>query len=327
MTLPAPHTATAPAGLQAFLHGLIDYAGLFPPAVLPLDQALTNYTLYRTQPTAWMLGRFIMPVGQLTQLTAGQLASGPAFDFSVLGRGADTAAEWLTQLQTDQQALTHFLHQHPGRATASAFEVRLPLDMLRSGEVDHLADLLAQALTILGEIQPFFEVPFVFGWETMVQTAVLALQQTGRGGLKLRCGGVKAEQFPSVTQLATAILSGRDAGVMLKFTAGLHHPLRHFYPELEVMRHGFVNVLGGALLAYGRGLNQATLEAILSETNPQVFRLDNQGLAWREQTLTLNQLSHLRQTAVLSYGSCSFDEPREDLQTLGWLNYDSQETR
>lgn len=320
MTLPTPQAVTTPAGLQAFLHGLINYAGLFPPAVLPLDQALTNYTHYRTQPTAWMLGRFIIPVGQLTQLTAEQLAPGPAFNFSVLGRGADTAGEWLTQLQADQQAISHFLHQHPGRATAAVFEVRLPLDLLRSGEVDHLAELLTQAQAVLGETQPFYEVPFVFGWETMVQTAVLALQKTGRGGLKLRCGGVKAEQFPSVTQLATAILSGREANVPLKCTAGLHHPLRHFYPELEVMRHGFVNVLGGALLAYGRpAVNQATLEAILTETNPHVFRLDNQGLAWREQTLTLNQLSHLRQTAVLSYGSCSFDEPREDLHTLGWL--------
>jgi hypothetical protein len=43
---------------------LIDYAGVFPPAALPLEQALANYERYRASPEAWMLGRFVLPVGQ-----------------------------------------------------------------------------------------------------------------------------------------------------------------------------------------------------------------------------------------------------------------------
>jgi hypothetical protein len=30
------------AGLRALLTGIVDYAGLFPPAKLPLDQAIRN---------------------------------------------------------------------------------------------------------------------------------------------------------------------------------------------------------------------------------------------------------------------------------------------
>jgi len=40
---------------------LIDYAGLFPPAALPMDQAVANYLRYRDGEHAWMLGKFIVP--------------------------------------------------------------------------------------------------------------------------------------------------------------------------------------------------------------------------------------------------------------------------
>ena len=54
--------------LRALLHGIIDYAGLFPPANLPLDQAVRNYARYCTEPDSWMLGRFVCPVTELAEL-------------------------------------------------------------------------------------------------------------------------------------------------------------------------------------------------------------------------------------------------------------------
>src|SRR6059036_759013 len=56
--------------VRAFLAGVIDYAGLFPPAQLPLDQAIRNYARYRREPESWMLGRFVCPVARLSELEA-----------------------------------------------------------------------------------------------------------------------------------------------------------------------------------------------------------------------------------------------------------------
>ena len=42
--------------LRALLSGIIDYAGLFPPAKLPLDQAIRNYARYRTEPDSYEQG-------------------------------------------------------------------------------------------------------------------------------------------------------------------------------------------------------------------------------------------------------------------------------
>ena len=57
----------APA-LCALLERLVDYAGLFPPASLPLDRALANYHHYSMCKYSWILGRFVIPETQLSRV-------------------------------------------------------------------------------------------------------------------------------------------------------------------------------------------------------------------------------------------------------------------
>jgi hypothetical protein len=54
--------------LRALLENLIDYAGLFPPASLPLDRALANYRCYSSGDNNWMLGRFVVTSAQVPDL-------------------------------------------------------------------------------------------------------------------------------------------------------------------------------------------------------------------------------------------------------------------
>ena len=39
--------------LRAFMKGLIDYAGLFPPAKLPLDEAIDDYIIHLKGENSW----------------------------------------------------------------------------------------------------------------------------------------------------------------------------------------------------------------------------------------------------------------------------------
>jgi hypothetical protein len=64
--------------LRTLLAGLIDYAGLFPPADLDMPDAARNYAAYRAGPHAWALGRFIVPAVRLGEVD-------PAWRCSVLG--------------------------------------------------------------------------------------------------------------------------------------------------------------------------------------------------------------------------------------------------
>jgi len=48
---------------RALLTGLFDHAAMFPPASLPLDEALAEDDRARASEHAWLLGRFVVPDG------------------------------------------------------------------------------------------------------------------------------------------------------------------------------------------------------------------------------------------------------------------------
>jgi hypothetical protein len=56
------------ASLAALLRNLIDYAGLYPPAALPLPRVVENYETYRRGPYSWMLNRLVLPLEKLAEV-------------------------------------------------------------------------------------------------------------------------------------------------------------------------------------------------------------------------------------------------------------------
>jgi hypothetical protein len=109
----------------------------------------------------------------------------------------------------------------------------------------------------------------------------------------------------------------------MKATAGLHHPMRGMdhtgQGEAAVPMHGFLNVFGAGVLAHANGLRAADLLPILESRDPSTFSFDDDGFAWRDLRATTEQVEEARGEAVVSYGSCSFAEPIEDLEALGFL--------
>ena len=56
-----------PASLRALLADLIDYAGLYPPAALPLPIVLERYRGFRASPDHWILKRLVLPAAALAE--------------------------------------------------------------------------------------------------------------------------------------------------------------------------------------------------------------------------------------------------------------------
>jgi hypothetical protein len=81
--------------------------------------------------------------------------------------------------------------------------------------------------------------------------------------------------------------------------------------------HGFVNLVGAvALIHFGGNADEA--EALLDERDPCAWRLPSDGIAWRSHVWNGDHLSETRKK-LISFGSCSFEEPIRDLEALGWL--------
>jgi len=105
----------------------------------------------------------------------------------------------------------------------------------------------------------------------------------------------------------------------MKATAGLHHPLRRFAPEVETTMHGFLNVFVGAVLAHAERLGPGEIVPILEDEDPTSYCFDDEGLSWRDRHVSTAGIAAARRELAVSFGSCSFDEPVEDLQDLGLL--------
>jgi hypothetical protein len=322
------------AGLRALLERIIDYAGLFPPAKLPLDEAIKNYARYRRDAEAWMLGRFVIPASRLEELQPyGPLfAEGLPFAFSALGRGGGSASAFLDGLRDDLQAIGAFEKRHSSRVVTDVLEVKWPnvSPAETMGLFESVADCIEQHPGPL-TLTPYFEVGLGGDWRRTVAAFVTGLKhfredRTFRRrtkcrppGLKLRCGGLDAAAFPSPEQIAFVLHCCLTHRVPLKCTAGLHHPLRHHNDEVETKMHGFLNVFGAGVLGQALGLDEAKLRAILEDEDTVHFVCDKHGFAWQDWHATAPEVVFARHAAVTSFGSCSFDEPCDDLRALGWL--------
>jgi hypothetical protein len=155
--------------------------------------------------------------------------------------------------------------------------------------------------------------------ERFIELALPAFTALSRYRLyaKIRCGGVVAEAFPSVDDLAAFIATAVEENVPFKATAGLHHPVRHRDESSGFMMHGFLNLLAAAVFA--RNANADDLRAILSEETPSAFHFDERGFRWGDRTAGLQEIAAAREHAFVGYGSCSFSEPIDDLTALAIL--------
>lgn len=324
------------SSFQTFLTGIVDYAGLFPPASLPLDAAIQNYARYRETPDAWMLGRFICPAAKLAELAPYHdelFASGEPFRFSALGRSGGNVVTFLTGVDDDLADIAAFRERHGDRVIVDAYETRLSPDVVASPDITDKTGVLSRVAAAFDragppEISAFFEAPRTEHWQREFKGVIDALadhaakHKGGRlkqVGFKLRCGGVEASAFPSPAQIAFVIHHCREANVPLKCTAGLHHPVRHFNDGVSAKMHGFLNVFGAGILSAVHRFGASQIADILADESPDSFRFDGDAFAWKELAARTPAIRKARENTILSFGSCSFDEPRDDLRSLGLL--------
>jgi len=317
--------------LRTLLTGIIDYAGLFPPAKLSLEQAIRNYARYRQEDEGWMLGRFVIPARRLAELGPFQdelFSAGPPLALSILGPGDPSWAECRRELDETLRSLKTFRQRHGGRTVTDVLEMKVPKDLVEASDPRATARGLTNVAAVIeaagcSDLTVFFEFGFDEGEESVATVLdALALANRGasrRAGFKLRCGGLEASAFPTAAQIALVIRHAVLNRVPWKATAGLHHPLPHLDAGVGTKMHGFVNVFAAGVLGYARHVEPSMLVRLLQDEDPAHFRFDDSGFRHGVLHATTAEIAAARQEGVLSFGTCSFEEPRDDLRALGWL--------
>lgn len=300
--------------IRSLLAGAIDYAGLFPPAGLPMREAVANYRAYRQGPDAWALGRFVVPASRLHELAAAALAEPYG------GATRDTRWPVSALLSGDGTADLEVIHEFDDRHTAAAtqgWSAAVDTVEARATTPDAVA---AVASNRDATVDLFVEVAPDEGMVPMLE-AIAA----HRLAAKIRTGGVTPEQFPSPEQVARFIAECARLSLPFKATAGLHHPLRASYrltydaASGQAPMFGFLNVFLAAAAARA-GAGVPDLVQLLDERSPAAFVLGDRTAAWRDLTFTADDMEAVRARAALSFGSCSFEEPLAELRTLGMLD-------
>jgi hypothetical protein len=229
-------------------------------------------------------------------------------------------------LDEDLDSIFAFNHEHEqpknGLAVIDAIELKVPI----SGSGKTGAAWIDDAVELIPEeVFPFFEIPLISpgGGAPPDFRGMIAALAGADGAAKLRTGGITPDAFPAPAAVAEFLIACHAADVPFKATAGLHQACRAHYPLTyepnapKGLMHGFLNVFLAAAYVQAQRADAAMATAILEETDPKAFRFGDEVISWGPHGLEMLQIAQARETFALSYGSCSFEEPVDELRTLG----------
>lgn len=228
------------AALRELLRGAFDYAGLLPPAGLPLEQAIANYAAYRESDHRDLLGFFVCPSNRLTELES--LLPGRAeWPIAVVG---------VSELPRDYEAVLSFNVRMQGVGRIRSFA--LPFD--------GVSPIPGGLKTMQGKgVRIYLEGPWSGAGMESVKFFGLQAQ--------LRLGGAEAAAFPAASVLAAWLRKGAELALPFRAAAGYQHPVRgvrflnHASDDTTVRMHGFLNVAAATAAAGAGGPVEQLLES------------------------------------------------------------------
>ncbi len=292
--------------VRMLLAGSIDYAGLFPPAGLPMSEAVINYATYRSSNYSWMLGRFIVMAARLDEF----------YENAVEFIPKNGANPWRVSVVVAEDVVETM---HRIKNFNSKYGPGVVCDTVEVKVASH-GEIANTVASLPGDVAAYFEIAPDENLPDMVATLALKGQRA-----KIRTGGVTPDAFPTSQQIIRFVRTCLAANIPFKATAGLHHPIRCFKPltykkdSVKGTMHGFLNLF--MMTGFAReGFKISFLDDVMEEEFGEVFHFEDHAVTWRDDfSLNLWQLERLRKTGIQSFGSCSFDEPVADLQKLGVL--------
>lgn len=289
------------------MKGIIDYAGLFPPARLRMDDAVREFARYETGENRDLLGRFILPASQLHEFAAA------AHSFI-----NDRRDRWRLSTivspgkDADREEIAQFNHLH---ATAE-----------RGFVIDAIEMPVTSPLEVDWAVRSFGQDFAIFLEPTDAENAAPLLAVIAKSGAKakLRTGGVVPSAIPSAATVMQFIDACANLSLPFKATAGLHHALRGDYPltyEPDAPRgimFGYLNIFLVAAFHIA-GLPESALFDLLEENDSSSITFDESGVWWRGNFAGESHLTATRKTLAVSFGSCSFTEPVDEATSMSFI--------
>ncbi len=313
------------SALANLFRGTVDYAGLFPPAGLPMSTVVENYANYLGSDESAMLGRLIIPAGQLESfaesaaphLSATRKSS--PWRISALVPAFDPAAN---AFETAIDAIGKFNESRNGDDASSVV-----VDAIEA-KVSSEESIVETIKRLPNQLNTFLEIDWHSDPGPSIQT-IANHRSNKQVFAKIRTGGVTPNLIPAPESVARFIVACARHGVGFKATAGLHHTIRASHPltyepnaPLATM-HGNLNVLVAGIIAFEHHCNEQTVCEILANTDAELFVFDEESLSWDSFSVAADRIAEIRNHFVTSFGSCSFTEPTSELLEIPGIQRES----
>lgn len=292
------------AAAQALVRGLIDYAGLFPPAGLAMPEAVQRYADYQHRSDRWALARLVVPVARLGEFE-------DALDALRLAGQADLrwpiAALASNDLAADREAIRAFNLKH---AAAGRMVESLELRVASIADIEQAGDRLGRDLELYCELPLSADLP----------SLVSATRRIGARA-KIRMGGVKPVDFPAPEAVLAFLAACAAERLPCKATAGLHNPVRGPFPLTyepgsgRTTMYGYINlILAATVLWHHR--SEAEAFELLRLPERSALRIGEGEVEWAGIRISSAEIDTTRRHFMLAIGSCSFTEPMDELAPL-----------
>jgi len=279
--------------IETLLAGLFDFAGLYPPASLDMRTAVRNYLRYLQGAHRTSLGRFVVHADRISELH-------------------DVAGESFAQIRLSVVVAADGDIRRVLESLGHLNDVALECKVVSAANVERVKEQRSE------DVECYFEIPME------IDEGLLDAVKLCGARAKLRMGGVTAEAFPSAKAIVKMLKALAERQLPFKATAGLHHPIRsrHAFTyeagSAAGTMHGFMNLACAATVLHFGGAERDTMQ-IFEEEDPGAWRITYDEIQCRGFRWTLEQMHAARQHFLISIGSCSFEEPIRDLESLGWL--------
>ncbi|WP_158999338.1 hypothetical protein [Pigmentibacter ruber] len=317
--------------LNIFMHELLDYAGLFPPAKLTLQESLLNYSSYTKHKQKNWLGKFILPSNKIEDCIEIMLnqkffkSNDTNLNFSIILNSCEKFNDFNKIIDSDLKSLKNFESTFKNNIHIDSIEFLPPKEVFQPSNLSLFKNMLFLVNDKLLNVNKlkfkFLEIPFSENINEYIEfiSEFNTQHKDTNFCIKLRTGGVTPNQIPSAFHIAQAIRLSAEKQIPIKTTAGLHVPVPNDNPEVGARLHGFFNIFSCLLLCYKKLLTISEMENILTNYSYSDFKFTEEGLTIGNKFLANVEMTQLRNSFIKSFGTCSFLEPIEHLHENNFL--------
>lgn len=323
------HAKARPA-LETLMEELFDYAGMFPPAALSFEEALSRSAKLPTELKRQKLlaSDLVLSLENLSKLNSESVAAAGfdparAIKICALGSSLKTRQELISEQRLDElrqlQAFNAERAADPIALRVSSYEFKLEAPLQSDQHAVQIALRNIKSFLSDDQIRICVE-PDLSGedWEAVLDKCSHVfsdLNLHSRGPevvFKVRGSGPSAVNNHKLLRVVERVA---HFNLNLKATAGLHHPI--IEKELYQNSLGFLNLSAALFLKRALGPSFPDIEALdcLFAVDTKFFTLGT-SLGWKDYKISLEQLKDLKRQFPFSIGSCSLHEPDQDLARL-----------